>query len=127
MSIPMHMQNLHVFPENVRFVQCSHLELPQTGRDKKWLQPDSLVNNFLMSTGIVKIAPLLFIIYFSVLSVFSLPVLLCFVQCCVTRAVGTVTFCRSGTETVINYGPYRNRKVRTVTVKDSYSSATLVL
>lgn len=44
LSIPMHMQNLHVFPDNESFVQCSHLALPQTGRDKKWLQPGSLVS-----------------------------------------------------------------------------------
>jgi hypothetical protein len=48
LSIVMHMQNVHVFPENTRFKQCSHLELPATGRDKKWLEPNSLVNIFVV-------------------------------------------------------------------------------
>jgi hypothetical protein len=43
LSIPLHMQNINVFPDNLKFKQCSHLQLPSTGRDKKWLQPNSLV------------------------------------------------------------------------------------
>jgi hypothetical protein len=45
LSIPLHMQNIHVFPNNTKFKQCSHLQLP-TGRDKKWLEPGSLVTIF---------------------------------------------------------------------------------
>jgi hypothetical protein len=46
LSIPQHMSNSHQFPENSSFKECSHLQLPQTGRDKKWLKPDSMVSNF---------------------------------------------------------------------------------
>jgi hypothetical protein len=43
LSIPQHMQGIHVFPENEKFKECSHLALPQTGRNKKWLKPGSMV------------------------------------------------------------------------------------
>jgi hypothetical protein len=46
LSIPQHMSNSHQFPENSSFKESSHLQLPQTGRDKKWLKPDSMVSNF---------------------------------------------------------------------------------
>ena len=49
LSIPQHMSNSHQFPENSSFKECSHLQLPQTGRDKKWLKPDSMVSNFVYS------------------------------------------------------------------------------
>jgi hypothetical protein len=41
LSIPQHISNVHVFPQNTLYKQCAHPELPAE-RTKPWLRPGSL-------------------------------------------------------------------------------------
>ena len=43
LSIESHITNIHTFPNNTQHKACGHLHLPEEGRDKAWLKPDSLV------------------------------------------------------------------------------------
>ena len=46
-SIPEHLSNSHVFPDNTEHKKCCH-GLVDGERDKAWMAPDSLVNNFVL-------------------------------------------------------------------------------
>ena len=43
LSIPQHLTNNHVFPNNKKHLKCSHGDLSQEDRNKPWLQDNSKV------------------------------------------------------------------------------------
>ena len=43
LSIPQHLTNNHVFPNNKKHLKCSHGDLSKEDRNKPWLQDNSKV------------------------------------------------------------------------------------